>query len=59
MKVDIFKIGNRWRCNLQALPTFTPQGNSSWYPLKRCLGGSQHDSGHGGKEKNPYASTGN
>jgi hypothetical protein len=29
-----------------------PQGESTWYPLDRRLGGPQSRSGHGGEEKN-------
>jgi hypothetical protein len=37
---------------LHALGSFTPKGNSPWYPLYRRLGGLQSRSGCGGEEKN-------
>jgi hypothetical protein len=35
-----------------------PQGNSSWYPLDKRLGGPQSRSGRGGEEKNSHPLTG-
>jgi hypothetical protein len=39
------------RGQLHTRPLY-PQGNSSWYPVDRRLGGPQSRSGRGGEEKN-------